>query len=137
MVNSHDSALGVGPSVPRGGWVGMPLVVLLRGRRAAAADRRPRGPNERWTSNRATQRGPGRRLGLIAGETVGSDPYVYFMQLTADEIDRFWSHVVKGPGCHRLLDLDLCRRGRWVRSFGCSLCCIQCNRGVLRPHRVA
>ena len=57
------------------------------------------------------------------------------MRLTADEIDRFWSHVVKGP---RETDCWLWARGAigddgygrfWVSRDG--------QQRVLRPHRVA
>jgi hypothetical protein len=57
------------------------------------------------------------------------------MRLTADEIDRFWSHVVKGP---RETDCWLWARGAigddgygrfWVSREG--------KQRVLRPHRVA
>jgi len=38
--------------------------------------------------------GPGQ---LASKQNVGGGIYGGIMQLTADEIDRFWSHVVKGP----------------------------------------
>lgn len=70
-------------------------------------------------------------------ETVGADAYGDLMHLTADEIDRFWSRVVKGP---RETDCWLWARdgaaigddgyGRfWISRDG--------RQRVLRPHRVA
>lgn len=61
------------------------------------------------------------------------------MHLTAAEIDRFWSHVVKGP---RETDCwiwtgaigDDAYGRYWVRTESCSH---QMQQRVLRPHRVA